>query len=84
MAFNPIGVVNNVVGTVTDHFEGNSMPRKNPGQFLKDWVTTKLPDHIIDAAIAVAGRDDGSGMLAKSTLEAGQDKNLFGGIFQGK
>ena len=84
MGFKTLGAINDVVGNIDSNITDRTQPQMNPGEFLKDWVTTKLPDHVVNLAIAVAGRDDGSGTLAKSTLEAGQDKNLFGGIFQGK
>ena len=54
----------------------------NPGEFLQNWITDKLPEAVVGLATRIGGREDGSGFIAQQALEAGQDPNLLGGILQ--
>ena len=75
--------VNDLIGNVQDNIErSGEMASKDPGAFLQDWIKTNLPDAVVDLAIKVGGREDGSGFLAQQALDLGQDKNLLGGILK--
>ena len=75
--------VSDLVGNVQDNIErSGEMASKDPGAFLQDWIQTNLPDAVVDLAIKVGGREDGSGFLAQQALDLGQDKNLLGGILK--
>ena len=46
------------------------------GAFLQDWITTRLPQAVVGFATRVAGREDGSGLLANEALKASRDPNV--------
>ena len=75
--------VSDMVGNVQDNIErAGEMASRDPGAFLQDWITTNLPDAVVEFATRVGGREDGSGFLAQQAIDLGTDKNLLGGILQ--
>ena len=76
MPFGYITKANDVLGTIQEKAEPRNIPQKNPMEFLDGWVKDNLPDAVINIATKVAGRDDGSGLLGKMTMEMGEDPNV--------
>ena len=67
---------------VETNIDNKTVPQKNPQEFLTEWITERLPEAIVTIATKVAGRDDGSGLLAKTALDAGLDDNFAGGMIK--
>ena len=77
------GFIKDVLGRMGDQSDlSQTRPdaQVNPGEFLSDWVNTRLPEFITGLATRVV--DDGSGTLANEALKAGRDENYMGGVFR--
>ena len=69
------GAVKDVLGQLGDQVLDRAGERSlpDPGAFLSNYITQKLPEFIIGAATKIAGREDGSGFIANEALKAGKD-----------
>ena len=82
-----LAVIKDMVGQVGDQItdrgiEATAPPSVDPGAFLQNWITTKLPEAVIGLATRVAGREDGSGFIANEAIKAGTDENFMGGLLR--
>ena len=69
-----IGIIKDVFGQIGDQVSDRTGEvAVSPGEFLTGYITKKLPEFIVGAATKLAGREDGSGMLANEVLKAGRD-----------
>ena len=69
-----LGIIKDVFGQIGDQISDRATEvTPEPGAFLNDYITKKLPEFIVGAATKLAGREDGSGMLTNEVLKAGRD-----------
>ena len=75
-----------VLGQITEAIDysgdlaDREVPKKDPVQFMKDWIKDELPDRIEDFALLTMG--DYSAIPTKRAIEMGKDPENGAGIFQ--